>query len=132
MFEKLGHFAVRRRKLAVLAFVIATLVAGGVGSQVFNRLDSGGYSISSSDSYKVYDYIKNTLKQSDPTIVLMVDAGKSVDDPAIAAGQLSSAPVLPTSLFYLPPAVAIVPGADSSRPVSGIYCAVSFEWMCRQ
>jgi RND superfamily putative drug exporter len=45
MFEKLGHFAVRRKKFAVIAFVISILVAGGVGAQVFNRLDSGGYSI---------------------------------------------------------------------------------------
>ena len=66
MFEKLGHFAVRRKKIAVILFIIATLVAGGVGAQVFNRLDSGGYSIASSDSYKVYTYIKDTLKESDP------------------------------------------------------------------
>ena len=85
MFEKLGHFAVRRKKFAVIAFVISILVAGGVGAQVFNRLDSGGYSIASSDSYKVYTYIKDTLKESDPAIVVMVDAKTSVDDPTVAA-----------------------------------------------
>lgn len=85
MFEKLGHFAVRRRKFAVIAFIISILVAGGVGSQVFNRLDSGGYSISSSDSYKVYSYIKDTLKESDPAIVVMVDAETDVDDPTVVA-----------------------------------------------
>ncbi len=84
MFEKLGHFAVRRKKFAVIAFVISILVAGGVGAQVFNRLDSGGYSIASSDSYKVYTYIKDTLKESDPAIVVMVDAKTSVDDPTVA------------------------------------------------
>lgn len=85
MFEKLGHFAVRRKKFAVIAFVISILVAGGVGAQVFNRLDSGGYSIASSDSYKVYTYIKDSLKESDPAIVVMVDAKTSVDDPTVAA-----------------------------------------------
>ena len=85
MFQKLGHFAVRRKKIAVIAFIISILVAGGVGAQVFNRLDSGGYSIASSDSYKVYTYIKDTLKESDPAIVVMVDAATSVDDPAVAA-----------------------------------------------
>ncbi len=84
MFEKLGHFAVRRKKFAVIAFVISILVAGGVGAQVFNRLDSGGYSIASSDSYKVYTYIKDTLKESDPAMVVMVDAKTSVDDPTVA------------------------------------------------
>ena len=52
---------------------------------MFNRLDSGGYSIASSDSYKVYEYISETLKESDPAIVVMVDAGTSIDDPAVAA-----------------------------------------------
>jgi len=85
MFEKLGHFAVRRKKIAVITFIVSILVAGGFGAQVFNRLDSGGYSIASSDSYKVYEYISETLKESDPAIVVMVDAGTSVDDPAVAA-----------------------------------------------
>lgn len=89
MFEKLGHFAVRRKKIAVIAFVISILVAGGVGAQVFNRLDSGGYSIASSDSYKVYEYIKETLKESDPAIVVMVDAATSVDDPSVAARAIA-------------------------------------------
>ena len=85
MFEKLGHFAVRRKKIAVVTFVISILVAGGVGAQVFNRLDSGGYSIASSDSYKVYEYISETLNESDPAIIVMVDAETSIDDPAVAA-----------------------------------------------
>lgn len=89
MFEKLGHFAVRRKKIAVITFVVSILVAGGIGSQVFNRLDSGGYSIASSDSYKVYTYITDVLKESDPAIVVMVDAATSVDDPTVAARALA-------------------------------------------
>ncbi|MEN9412704.1 MAG: hypothetical protein RIQ92_1141, partial [Actinomycetota bacterium] len=89
MFEKLGHIAVRRKTIAVITFVISILVAGGVGAQVFNRLDSGGYSIASSDSYKVYEYISETLNESDPAIVVMVDAGTSVDDPTVAARALA-------------------------------------------
>lgn len=85
MFEKLGHFAVKRRYMALIAFIIFVLAAGGIGSQVFNKLTSGGYSVESSDSYKVYDYVKNTLKQSEPTIVLMVDAQEDVSNPAVAA-----------------------------------------------
>jgi len=89
MFEKLGHFAVRRKKIAVITFIVSILVAGGLGTQVFNRLDSGGYSIASSDSYKVYTYITDTLKESDPAIVVMVDASTSVDDPAVAARAIA-------------------------------------------
>ena len=85
MFEKLGQFAVRRKKFALYLFIFSTLLAGVAGSQVFGRLDTGGYSIESSDSFKVYQYITDELKESDPAIVVMVDAGTDVDDPAVAA-----------------------------------------------
>ena len=84
MFEKLGHLMYRRRKAAVIVFVIGILAAGGVGSAVFNRLDSGGYSNPKSDSYKVFNYLHNVLKVADPTIVVVVDAGQTqVSDPVV-------------------------------------------------
>ena len=90
MFEKIGHFTYHRRKLAVILFVIGILVAGGVGSGIFNRLDSGGYSNPKSDSYQVYEYIHKTLKISDPTIVLVVDAGANqISDPIVTEKALS-------------------------------------------
>ena len=89
MFEKIGHFAVKRRVVALIGFIVFVLAAGGIGSQVFTKLSAGGYSVESSDSFKVYDYIKNTLKQSDPTVVLMVDAGKNVDDPSVASRAIA-------------------------------------------
>lgn len=84
MFEKLGHLIVRYRKIAVILFIVSVLVSGALGSMVFNRLDSGGYSNPNSDSYKVYEYLKNDLKLSDPTIVVVVDAGTlAVTDPVV-------------------------------------------------
>jgi len=84
VFEKLGHLMYRRRKAAVIVFVIGILAAGGVGSAVFNRLDSGGYSNPKSDSYKVFNYLHNVLKVADPTIVVVVDAGQNqVSDPVV-------------------------------------------------
>lgn len=85
MFEKIGHFAVRRKKIALYLFIFSTLLAGVAGSQVFGRLDTGGYSIESSDSFKVYQYINDELKESDPAIVVMVDAGADVTNPTVAA-----------------------------------------------
>jgi len=80
----------RRRKAAVILFVIGILAAGGVGSAVFNRLDSGGYSNPKSDSYKVYNYINDTLKIADPTIVVVVDAGDTdISDPAVTERALA-------------------------------------------
>lgn len=79
-----------RRKFAVILFVVGILAAGGVGSGVFNRLDSGGYSNPKSDSYKVYEYLHNTLKIADPTVVLVVDAGNTdVSDPVVAQKALA-------------------------------------------
>ena len=84
MFEKLGQLIVKYRKIAVILFIVGVLVSGALGSMVFNRLDSGGYSNPNSDSYKVYEYLKNDLKLSDPTIVVVVDAGKlAVTDPIV-------------------------------------------------
>ena len=67
MFESLGHTLVKYRKSAVALFIIGILVAGGVGSLIFNRLDSGGYSNPNSDSYKVYTYLRDVLKDRKST-----------------------------------------------------------------
>lgn len=89
MFERLGHFAVRRQKFAVVTFIISILFFGVVGAQVFSRLDSGGYSIATSESFKVYEYITETLQESEPAVVVMVDAGRSVDDATVRERALA-------------------------------------------
>jgi putative drug exporter of the RND superfamily len=85
MFEKLGHVIFKRRKSAVILFIVGILVAGGFGSLAFSRLDSGGYSDPNSDSYKVYEYLTEELKLSDPAVVIIVDSGSTdVTDPVVA------------------------------------------------
>ena len=85
MFEKLGHVIFKRRKSAVILFIVGILVAGGFGSLAFSRLDSGGYSDPNSDSYKVYEYLTEELKLSDPAVVIIVDSGATdVTDAAVA------------------------------------------------
>jgi putative drug exporter of the RND superfamily len=85
MFEKLGHVIFKRRKSAVILFIVGILVAGGFGSLAFSRLDSGGYSDPNSDSYKVYEYLTDELKLSDPAVVIIVDSGTTdVTDPVVA------------------------------------------------
>jgi putative drug exporter of the RND superfamily len=86
MFEKLGHLVVRRRKAMVVLFIVSVLTAGTVGTMVFSRLDSGGYSNPNSDSYQVYNYLNKNLKIADPNVVVVVDSGNTaITDPAIAA-----------------------------------------------
>jgi putative drug exporter of the RND superfamily len=84
VFESLGRVIVRHRKSAVALFIISVLVSGVIGSLVFSRLDSGGYSNPASESYEVYEYLKNDLKIEDPAIVVVVDAEVvDVTDPTV-------------------------------------------------
>lgn len=86
MFESLGHVIARHKKAVLSIFILATIFAGTIGSQVFSRFDSGGYSDPNSDSAKVWEYLDETFKVKDPAIVLVVDAkNQSVDDPTVIA-----------------------------------------------
>ena len=90
MFENLGRVLVNYRKAAVALFVIGILVAGAIGSLIFSRLDSGGYSDPNSDSYKVYEYLRDDLKVEDPAVVVVIDAGnRDVTEPAVAQQALA-------------------------------------------
>ena len=106
MFEKLGHFLVRRRKSVLAGFIVATIAAGVVGSLVFARLEGGGYSDPGSDSYKAATYLTDTFKVKDPAIIFIIDAGKSVADTAVAAevapieADLRSMPDIAKTLSY--------------------------------
>jgi RND superfamily putative drug exporter len=85
MFERLGHLLVRRRKASLALFIIGVILSGVFGSLIFSRLDSGGYSNPNSDSYKVYEYLRDDLKIKDPAVVVVVDAGKrEITDPSVA------------------------------------------------
>ena len=86
MFERLGHLIAKRKKSVLSLFLLASVLAGGIGSQVFSRFDSGGYSDPNSDSAKVWEYLDETFNVKDPAIVLVVDGkDKSVDDPEVVA-----------------------------------------------
>ena len=85
MFEKLGRILFIRRKAVLAGFVVSTIAAGVIGSLVFSRLEGGGYSDPNSDSFKAATYLTDTFKVKDPAIIFIIDAGKSVADPAVAA-----------------------------------------------
>jgi RND superfamily putative drug exporter len=107
MFEKLGHVIVRRRKAMVVFFIISVLTAGTIGTMIFSRLDSGGYSNPNSDSYQVYNYLNKNLKIADPNVVVVVDSGNlAITDPAIVAkaqaleAEMAKAPGVTSVLSY--------------------------------
>ena len=106
MFEKLGHVLVRRRKSVLAGFIVAVIAAGVIGSLVFARLEGGGYSDPKSDSWKAATYLTDTFKVKDPAIIFIIDAGKSVSDPAVAAevapieADLRAEPEIAKTLSY--------------------------------
>lgn len=80
MFEKLGHSIARRSKAIFLLSITAVLVFGTIGTQVFSRFDSGGYSDPKSDSAKVFEYLEDTFGVKDPAVVIALESSAgSVD-----------------------------------------------------
>ena len=105
MFEKLGHVIVRRRKAMVIMFIVSVLTAGTVGTMIFSRLDSGGYSNPNSDSYQVYNYLNKNLNVADPNIVVVVDSGNlPITDPTVA----TKAQMLETEMAKAPGVTKVV------------------------
>ncbi|MFY8168825.1 MAG: MMPL family transporter, partial [Candidatus Nanopelagicus sp.] len=85
MFEKLGSLIVNRKKLIFTVFIISILSAGVIGSSVFGKLDSGGYSDPKSDSAKAFEYLTDVFKVKDPAVVLVVETPTELTDPAVVA-----------------------------------------------
>ncbi|MGI9171524.1 MAG: MMPL family transporter, partial [Candidatus Nanopelagicus sp.] len=85
MFEKLGTAIVKRKKLIFTLFIISILSAGVIGSSVFGKLDSGGYSDPKSDSAKAFEYLTDVFKVKDPAVVLVVESSTDVTDPSVVA-----------------------------------------------
>ena len=83
MFAKLGNLIVARSKSMLIIYLVAILLAGGLGAQVFAKFDSGGYSDPNSDSAKAWEYLENTFQVKDPTVVLIVKSKEGVDDATV-------------------------------------------------
>jgi RND superfamily putative drug exporter len=85
VFEKLGWIIVTRKKIILPLFLIAILASGAVGSSVFGKLDSGGYSDPNSDSAKVFEYLTDDFKVKDPAVVLVVETKDGLISPSSSA-----------------------------------------------
>ena len=106
MFEKLGSAVVAKNKLIFGIYLIAIILAGTIGSAVFGKLESGGYSDPKSDSMKVFDYLTDVFKVKDPAVVLVVETKDGITNPnAIASatkleGEIKSEPGVESTLSY--------------------------------
>lgn len=86
IFEKLGHLIARRSKAVFSVSILLVLIFGTLGTQVFSRFDSGGYSDPGSDSAKVFEYLEETFNVKDPALVLTLETQRdSVDVPEVAS-----------------------------------------------
>jgi len=85
MFEKLGHFVVRRRKSVLALFIVVLIAFGALAGLAIPRLSGGGYSNPGSDAAKASTYLTDTFHVKDPAIVIEVKSTSSVQDPAVVA-----------------------------------------------
>jgi RND superfamily putative drug exporter len=134
MFQKLGSLIVSYKKFIFTLFITLILAAGAIGSSVFGKLDSGGYSDPNSDSARVFEYLTDDFKVKDPAVVLVVESKDGVISPTASAsatkleGQIKLEPGVDSTLSFWSSAGA--PSLKSTDSKSGflfIY-SKSIEW----
>ena len=85
----LSNFVIQRSKLSLFGFIGLILLSLIGGLQAFGNLSGGGSNDPNSDSQKVTEILINDFKQDDPSLVLIADMGRSVDDAqSVENGQL--------------------------------------------
>jgi RND superfamily putative drug exporter len=87
VLDRLARLVVRRRRFVLVLALLALVVAGGLGGGVADRLTGGGFDDPGSESYRADQILEHTFGETEPNLVLLVDApaGTTVDDPAVAA-----------------------------------------------
>ncbi|WP_326582702.1 MMPL family transporter [Streptomyces sp. NBC_00481] len=80
------RFVTARPRLSLLVALVLTALAVVAGSDVADRLGSGGWEDPAAQSTYATKALEREFPGSQPNLLLLVDAGKaSVDDPAVAA-----------------------------------------------
>ena len=85
MFTRLGRLTVRRRKAILVLTVLFVVLAGGLGSGVFDKLQGGGFDDPNSESSRAEDVLEESFGQGDPNLVLLVTARDGDVDSAASA-----------------------------------------------
>ncbi len=83
--KRYGTLLVRRRKMALVAFVALIAVSAIWGLQVFGLLKAGGYDNPNSDSTKVTKLLETQFNSQVPEVVLVADMPSYVDNPSNSA-----------------------------------------------
>ena len=82
---RFGTLVANRPRATLALFVLALVVAGGLGSQLFPRLQTQGFGVGSSESARAADELSRTFDVRDPVVVLALELPAGVDDPTAAA-----------------------------------------------
>ncbi len=86
MLQRLGGFAVRRRRRVLLATFVAVVVAGALGGDAFDRLTAGGFNDPDAESSRGAEKLDQLFDTGEPNLILLVTAKQgSVDDRAVAS-----------------------------------------------
>lgn len=86
-------FELTRRRAGVILVVFAALAValGALGSGLFDKVQGGGYSDPGSESARAATVLRDTFGEGAPNLVLLVETGSSVDDPAASAAATALA-----------------------------------------
>jgi putative drug exporter of the RND superfamily len=89
-FAKLGAALVRWRRIVVALFAIGFVLAAATGTDVADKLSTGGFEDPSADSTRARDLLDETFDAGEPSVVLLVTAAEgTVDDPEVAAAGVA-------------------------------------------
>src|SRR4051812_31622550 len=90
MFTRLGRFTVRRRRVVLTLTALFLVVAGVLGSGVFDALKGGGFDDPHAQSTKAKQLLESRFHQGNPNVVLLfTPAGGNVDSPQAEAAGLA-------------------------------------------
>ncbi|MEQ8716455.1 MAG: MMPL family transporter [Acidimicrobiales bacterium] len=86
MFTRLGHLVVRRRRVVLVSSLVALVIAGVLGTGVFDRLSGGGFEDPDSESFRADELLETDFDAGRSNILLLVTAdGGDVRSPEVAA-----------------------------------------------
>jgi RND superfamily putative drug exporter len=87
-FARLGGLVVRHRWRVLAGYIVAALVFGGVGVQVFGTLKSEGFVDPGGEAARASAYVDNQFGAADPAVVLLIKTPNNVDGDASLATAL--------------------------------------------
>ncbi|MDF8263623.1 MMPL family transporter [Luteipulveratus flavus] len=88
MLRPLAHLVVRRARLVLAASVVVLLAAAVVGVGAFSKLQGGGFEDPAADSTRAGTVVSQRFAD-DPDLVLVIDAGRPVDQVAAQGRALT-------------------------------------------